>query len=608
MYSATGYNSSTCDEDFVMTPIKCPPPKIVAVKRSLKKKKKAVSVNIMDDDDSDVKEDIISIDSNDENDSKDLIEFEREEPLIDLSDNSNDEHIQDTVKDMNAKNSNSSTITMLLDLLEIGSIITTSSANETAIVGSCAESDDYDTLPTIVRQKKIKSSSSSLNEIPLESPSACAHVDTGKTELSSIPSLPQPLSAIQPENPSIVKKYSFCTEKSQEIDINSRQKSCESDIKLVGKVYKGIDEDFIDFEKLQKNLTQNPEESIFTSILRKSSCINESSKISCCALNNDCSSKSDKCIASDKCLKSSSSSEDNDQKIFNTDYIVQEEDKEKEELLQQQQQLHVSANSKNNNQNNNINSIIEAQLIKSQVEQRHHKEIISSDKNNNSESVCNQNFSTSHDGSNVKVVDQFDFLSANTSQRKLPPKFYSSTTSLHHQDSCFEASTRLKRLEERFKGFSYTKKLLRSSKVFSKSEEILSSVGKDREFKSLYCGSNTTDSLNSSSLLQFPLTTSSTLSENSLQYECDNRELLNYDTTSKILTHNGEYQIEEVKGSRNHCHTQGMGKRKKIRKMFMFAFSIIIISPHHASIIIEENIPVNECVHGRKEFESLGRN
>lgn len=549
MYSATSYNSGAYDEDFVMTPIKCPPPKIVAVKRSLKRKKKNILKNIMDDDgdDSDVKEEIMSVESFDECDAKDLIEFEKEEPLIDLSDNSNDENnIQDTVKDMNVKNSNSSTITMLLDLLEIGSIISNSGKNETAIVGSCAEDDDYDTLPTLEKQKKISSSSSSLNELPLESPSACAHVDTGKTDLSSIlPSLPQPLSAIQPENPSIVKKYSIYLEKLKEFDDKSSQKLSESDIESKDKVFKGIDESFIDFERSQKKFTQKPEEeksSIFTSILRKSSCVNESSKILCCS-SNDCSTSS--CINSNEFLKTQSSllssvtsvQEDNDQKIFNTDLIVKE-DKEKEEVLQQHRL-----------QNNNNNS---AQLINSLGQES--KIVVveeSSDKNNNRESVCNQNFSlfSKSDDSDAygkilkdvegelrdKAAVSFDFLSSKTSQRKLPPKFYSSTTSLN-QESCFEASTRLKRLEERFKGFSYTKKLLRSSKVFSKSEEILSSVGKDREFKSqFYSGSNTTDSLNSSSLLQFPLTTSSTLSDNSLRYD------LNYGTTSETLINNGKY-------------------------------------------------------------------
>jgi hypothetical protein len=136
---------------------------------------------------------------------------------------------------------------MLLDLLEIGSIITSDGKKETAIVGSCAEDDDYDILPTLGKQ----SSSSSLNEFPLESPSACAHVDTGKTDLSSIPSLPQPLSAIQPENPSIVKKYSISLEKLEEFDDKSSQKLGESDLESEDKVLKGIDKSFIDFERLQ---------------------------------------------------------------------------------------------------------------------------------------------------------------------------------------------------------------------------------------------------------------------------------------------------------------------------------------------------------------------
>lgn len=123
-----------------------------------------------------------------------------------------------------------------------------------------------------------------------------------------------------------------------------------------------------------------------------------------------------------------------------------------------------------------------------------------SDSNNNSESVSNQNpkdlsiVSGAEDKNfplleenekreksddenhgkskcNDYLLNDFSFLSKNTSQRVLPPSWLNSSSS---REDCFEASQRLKRLEERFKGFSYTKKLLRDSKKYSKSEEILS--------------------------------------------------------------------------------------------------------------------------------------
>lgn len=472
-------------EDFIMTPIKCPPPKIVAVTRSLKKKKEYSEAidkkkNIMDDCENDfVNEEDGNCSSSD--DIKDLIEFEKEEPLIDLSEVIS---TQDTIADMNAKNSNSSTITMLLDLLEIGSIITSASKSETEIMGSCAKDDDYDTFPSLSSTKK---SSSSLTVLPLEYPGACANGDTEKTDnSSSIPSLPQPLSAIQPENSSIVKNYLNSLDKIRIFNDKSIINSTNRIDNSIETVREGIDGNFIDLNCLRKNSREEKSSSsIFTST-SKSSRVNESSKFICC-----CSTVGESC----KCNQIDNSTENNEKK--DTKFILQKKDKDS----------HV-------------------------VQLETKKEESVSDKNNNCESVFNQNI--------TKDDISFNFLSPNTSQRKLPPKFYSSTNSLN-RDSCFEASSRLKRLEERFKGFSYTKKLLRSSKVFSKSEEILCSYEKDykTEFKPFYSESNTSDSLNSSSLLQFPLTTFSTFkgspldnsgTENDsseLQQKINNGELFN---------------------------------------------------------------------------------
>lgn len=407
MYTATSFGYG---EDFVITPIKCPPPKIVAVKRSLKSKLKA---NFMDDDnDSDVKDDFI----NDEDESKDLIEFEREEqPLIDLSDNSNNSTSDDTLKDMNERNSsaNGGTITMLLDLLEIGSIINNNKSDFVCQSEreDCA-GDDCASLPTSTPKK---SSSSSLTSVPLESPGACARVRAGNAELSTIPSTipslpPQPLT----ENPSIVKNFADNLAKSGESEEKFAEKCAESANEPLQVALSGIDDLSVDLERLQKlqeNLQQLREKeeklsSIFTSsgtiIPSAASSSKDSSNLSC--------STADE---------------------------------------------HVTLP--------NIDAASCARLV-------------TSDSNNNQ----------------IKL----DFLSPHTSQRKLPPKFYSSTNSLNRSD-CFEASSRLKRLEERFKGFSYTKKLLRDSKLFSKSEEILSSYGTESEF------SGTTESLNSTRRLPF---------------------------------------------------------------------------------------------------------
>jgi hypothetical protein len=369
-------------EDFVMTPIKCPPPKIVAVKRTLKKKSK--SQNIMDDDELSCKEDFINDDDSLSSfDSKDLIEFEREELLIDLSDNVENSTVQDTVSDKNARNS--STLLSLLEMLEIGNI---TRAKETKIVLSCAEDDFSSKLPS--------SSSSSSPSFPVKSPGACA-TSSGKTDKLSTVFPP----SIQLENLSLAKNITGqCGDTKSEVKETLKSPEgevCESE--------KGIDEKFID------------------STLRSFSCENLSNQ------------------NEEKIEKSS--------KKFN--------------------------------------------------------ESVKSDTNNNHEVVCNQSSEKKY----------FDFLSPNTSQRKLPPKFYSSTSSLN-QD-CFEASSRLKRLEERFKGFSYTKKLLRSSKLFSKSEEILSSYGKANEFKPL-------NSLSSS-----------TLSENCLRQLTVDESKENSETKTEIL-------------------------------------------------------------------------
>lgn len=430
MYTATSFGYG---EDFVITPIKCPPPKIVAVKRSLKSKLKA---NFMDEDDSDVKDDFI----NEEDESKDLIEFEREDqPLIDLSDNSDD-----TVKDMNEKNS-SGTITMLLDLLEIGSIINNNKSDFVCKSEreECA-GDDCGSLPTSTLSK---SSSSSVKRIPIESPGACARVSAGNAELSTFPSLPpQPLT----ENPSIVKNLADNLVKSGESEAKKFENSSKESLNIA---ISGIDDLSIDLERLQKlqgNLQQLREKeenlsSIFTSSgnIPTASSSKDSSALSC---------------------------------QISTDEHV---------------------------------TLLNCERVKVD-------DGVTSDKNNNQ----------------IKL----DFLSPNTSQRKLPPKFYSSTNSLNRSD-CFEASSRLKRLEERFKGFSYTKKLLRDSKLFSKSEEILSSYGTESEFSG-------TKSLNLTCRL--PFTTESSLVQLK-ECEDDKKDYVNNFSSDKLkispTSLNGEYKM-----------------------------------------------------------------
>lgn len=465
MYTATSYGYG---EDFVMTPIKCPPPKIVAVKRSLKSKSSSSKTDngkILDEEnDSDVKDDFID---EEEEDAKDLILFEpEEEPLIDLSDNpnSNESRSDDTIKDMNEKNS--STITMLLELLEIGSIINSNNnkvcKRETENVESCAQENDYALLPSSTQRKSSSSSSS----FPLESPGACALTDTGNTDkLSSIPSLPQPLTAaIQPENPSIVKNSSDKGGKSVESADKFNKKLGDSVNEPLHIALGRIDQLSIDFKRIQKlkNETAKNLQELQEKEEKSSSIFASSANI---------------------LTVTKPSSKDSSHSCSKENQNTSRQDKEEKQKANDE---HVTLpNSEGVTQNF-------AQGKK-----------FNSDSNNNNSIECNQN--------------KLNFLSAHTSQRKLPPKFYSSTNSLNRSD-CFEASSRLKRLEERFKGFSYTKKLLRSSKVFSKSEEILSSYGIESEFNiNGVCGTSETLNSNSSLLDQFPLTTPSTFSENCLR-------------------------------------------------------------------------------------------
>lgn len=462
-----------------MTPIKCPPPKIVAVKRSLKKSNK--KKNIMDDED--LKDNFINDDDSMSSfDSKDLIEFERDEPLIDLSDSDmppavEKVSIRDTISSMNAKNSN--TLLSLLDLLEIGNVMRTT---EKELLGSCAEDNVSDRNPFVSKT----SSSSSLQNIPVECPGACA-TSSGKTdELSSV----FPPLSIQPENPSIAKNYSRLSEQIK-TDTRHSLKALEAEINGEHRVREGIDEKFID-STLQKSTQCQSEK------LRRENFISTSISFSCS--DSDCSIKT--------CCCSTKSQSTNEKK-----HSGEVQNKEKENLSFCHYNHHQQLQQPNQSDVNSKvipNAQLDVQVTKAK------KLTEPSDSNNNRESVCNQNsFDESLSSSRVSHEgcpnhdddsnESLKFLSPHTSQRKFPPKFYSSTSSLN-QD-CFEASSRLKRLEERFKGFSYTKKLLRSSKLFSKSEEILSSYGRTKEFKSC-------ESLNSSA--QFPLS-STTLSENCLR-------------------------------------------------------------------------------------------
>lgn len=448
-----------------MTSIKCPPPKIVAVKRSLKKSNKA---NIMDDEDLCLKEDFINdSDSLSSFDSKDLIEFESEEFLIDLSEEPDvppcdqTHATRDTVSSMNAKNS--TTLLSLLDLLEIGNVMRTT---ETELLGSCARDVVFDTSPFV---SKTSSSSSSAN-IPGGYPGACA-TSSGKTNHPS--SVFPPLS-IQPENPSIVKN---CSPREEAIKFEVKETLKTSESGQIGgeSAREGIDGKRIDSTLQNSHQCQSEK--------AKENFVSTSIDFSCSKP--DCSIKTPSCKDEVKCCNKVESAE-------------QSSDKERENC-------HYNHHQQQPQQQDNVNS------VNSNTQSKVEKPIDQCDSNNNRESVCDQNslddsllLSRDHGAFTDDSDKHLKFLSPHTSQRQFPPNFFSSSTSLN-QDN-FEASTRLKRLEERFKGFSYTKKLLRSSKVFSKSEEILSSYGKAKEF--------TCEPLNSS--IHFPLSTS-TLSENCLR-------------------------------------------------------------------------------------------
>lgn len=448
-------------EHFVMTPIKCPPPKIVAVTRSLKSKN-ARKKNIMDDDELCLKDDdfINDDDSLSSFDSKDLIEFERDEPLIDLSeDNVQEKSTGDTVSEKNARNS--TTLLTLLNVLESGRATQTT---ETARDESCAEDDFSEALPFPPK----KSSSSSSRAVPTECPGACAGT-SGKTD--NLSTVFPPLS-IQPENPSIVKNRALQSENffcGVEVTLKAPE-SDERDVRA------GIDEKFIDSTPQNSHQCQSEKsEENFASTSISFSCSN-------------CLTEACTCKPLDKVDsgKSSVDGANKEREIFSFCYF--------QKFQQQQVEVKSEVDTNNNREAvNNQNSVDESLSL----------------------SRVNQESATNDD-------ERFKFLSPHTSQRKFPPKFYSSTSSLN-QD-CFEASSRLKRLEERFKGFSYTKKLLRSSKLFSKSEEILSSYGK--EFKS-------SDSLNPT--IPFPLSTT-TLSENCLRQLTDEGE----DRKQEIRTSSSE--------------------------------------------------------------------
>lgn len=406
-----------------MTPIKCPPPKIVAMKRSLRK---APKKNIMDDE---IYSDDVSLSSFD---SKDLIEFEPDEPLIDLSEYSETES-KDTVSSMNARNS--TTLLSLLDLLEIGSVMRSSETAKLETSESCAKKEIPPKSPSLLR----RSSSSSSLSFPAEYPCACA-TPSGKTnELSGV--FP-PLS----KNSSIVKNYGSRS-KTLQYDAEDVPEAAQSVRECAGDGIDATNDECtlqIQSEKSEEVLKENPNSIAFF-------CTQKTPTQG--GYEQDCSSGD----------------------ISNEDRLIFE-----------------------------IDNKSEVQIKVSEL----------SDKNNNQKSVCNQNSldpltpeRANHKScaKNKDSDEALKFLSPHTSQRILPPDFLNSTTSL--TQDCFEASSRLKRLEERFRGFSYTKKLLRNSKVFSKSEEILSSYGREKESKSC-------EPLNSS--IHFPLS-SSTSSENCLR-------------------------------------------------------------------------------------------
>lgn len=486
----------------------------------------------MDDDDLSLKSDLINDnESLTSLDSKDLIEFERDEPLIDLSEESDvppadkKNSTKDTIGSLNVKNSN--TLLTLLDLLEIGNVMRTT---ERELLGRCAEDDVSDRNPSVAKT----SSSSSLQNIPVESPGACA-TSSGKTD--EVSSVFPPLS-VEPENPSIAKNSSRLLK----ILISESRESLKSSESIE------IDDqslrDGIDVKDIDSTLRKSNQ---FESENFEENFVSTSNSLSCSS--NDCSSEICCCLPEE-------TGEEVDKKVSRENL-----DKESEKSgfchYNHRQQQHPNDES--------VNVIPDAQL-KVQVKEKVDELYEQSDTNNNRESVCNQNsFDEASPSSRVNHEsstkhEEFDeklkFLSPNTSQREFPPRFFSCSTNSLNQD-CFEASSRLKRLEERFKGFSNTKKLLRSSKLFSKSEEILSSYGKAKEFK--LC-----DSLNSS--IQFPLP-STTLSENCL------RQLTEVEGEAE-----SDYKDKErVKKASS---SDGISGEFKIREKFMQFPSSVIINRH----------------------------
>ena len=478
-------------EDFVMTPIKCPPPKIVAVKRSLKKSlNEKINTNLLDEDfepdKSDLWDDEVSVNSEEFNnlsDIKDLIEFEVDEPLIDLSEDSyldTSSASEDTIiACKNAKNS--STLLSLLDLLENGT--KDDGWKETTLPFTCAQ--DVNSMQNSSVSKTSVSSVESLSRIPLGSDRSSACATTGNDDLSSNqPSHP-------PENSSIAKNFNFICEP---LASDSKISSANSEAPGV-QVY-------IELEN-QKTCRDSVE-------LKKShkcSC-EEKSSVHELKLHYPCD-------ASECSLELTFSNLD-----ISTNSAARESGRESRS---ENHNLNKEENFFNHYQKSHQHQH-QDQHLKSDVNINTKVPLISehSDTNNNRETVTNKNIldypkkdfksvnSVRKVSSDVKTKDDNPnvhiFLSPNTSQHKLPPRWFSSTNSL--KEDSFEASHRLKRLEERFLGFSYTKKLLRNSKVFSKSEEILSAYGRAKEFVDPCL-----KPLNSS--VEFPVTLA-TLSENTL--------------------------------------------------------------------------------------------
>lgn len=497
-------------EDFVTTQIKCPPPKIIAVKRSLKRQPLSLidEQSFIDDEDLLSKKDLMSSDDDSFSsvDSKDLIQFEPDdEPLIDLSDvtdGENDKVIRDTVSDMNARNS--STLLSLLDLLEGGSVTRT---KETERVESCADESSDDSDPCSLR----KSSSSSLMDIPVDDFSACQRTTGKQDELSSV----FPPLSIEHEKSSLASfighnKVKLSSESLASSESDGKCKS-EEECANVAKV--------IDCTVLKKSNQKSQQ-------CENSDCENSIST----SINFSCYNSLEKACK----VESRATSDVEPESSVNENNCRENQEKEGNSQL---------CHNHHPRESTNVSAVNLDDCAKSEelpVKEKKSEKLATSkhealsDSNNNRDSVCNQNslssLTLSHsllrnlaklNATNVDDRAQSEeectnltFLSPHTSQKKFPPEFYSSTNSLN-QDVSFEASSRLKRLEERFKGFSYTKKLLRGSKVFSKSEEILSSIGRGDEFK--FCD----DPLNSSHSSTFPLFTATTSSDNCLRQLTD---------------------------------------------------------------------------------------